>query len=296
MKFLDDLTLESFKNPFLYSVIGSYFLNNFPLIVGFAFNVSSNPIGESQVLIQELNISYSWFIILFSAQTLGKPTMALLISFIQHTFARWEKEILRWNIFFTYFFKYRFIRKENNKITKFLNENDKNINKILNSLILYLNKENPFELYGLVKYGKEIQFNKFIYFNKSTKQIETSDDDITKVSYCLGYCVGNISDYYIFIYESNSLDDETISKLGNLNDYRKNNYQFFTFIRGEIHPSNQDHSNNSFYYIFDEKKVSNFPHRMGVYIPFVNRELFYKNGIFDLDNAIKSKIIIDDYL
>ena len=72
MKLLDHLKLESFKNPFLYSVIGSYVLNNFPLIVGFIFNVSSNPIGESQVLIQEKEFSFCYFLILFLAQTIPK--------------------------------------------------------------------------------------------------------------------------------------------------------------------------------------------------------------------------------
>lgn len=112
MKFLENITLESFKNPVVYSVIGSYFLNNIPLIVGYIFNVSSNPIGESEVFVQEIQFNFGFAFGLFAAQVLGKPVLALLISFIKEFFVRWEKEILNWDILKTYRERYNILKNK----------------------------------------------------------------------------------------------------------------------------------------------------------------------------------------
>lgn len=288
MKLLDDLKLESFKNPFLYSVIGSYVLNNFPLIVGFIFNVSSNPIGESQVLIQEKEFSFCYFLIFFLAQTIGKPSIALLISIIKSTFARLEKEILSGKKFFTYRFKYTKLKEEYKKNLDSLNDSDKIKNDILLSFIIYLNNQNRGTLHSLVKYEKELPIKKFIYFNRNTKQVETSDDEIIKASYCLGFCANKIDSYYIMIYESRFLDDDILNKFNLLPEYTRKNYNFFTFYKGMIQASHLSDSNCSFYHRTDGKF-----NKIGVSIPQINRDLFYQSPIFDLDESIKTESTFD---
>lgn len=292
MKLIDELTIKSFRNPFLFSVIGSYFLNNFPLVVGFAFNVSSNPIGESEVLIQELNISYPWFIILFFAQILGKPTIILLLSLIKTKYSTVEKEMLEWRLFFTFREKYNKLKSEHKKNIEVISSNDRKVTDILNMFIKYLNKKNRNLSHKLIKCKKEIPLLQFIYIDIGTKEIETSLDEITANSYCLGFCIEKIGDYYIVVTES----DEVLSIINNqienfLIDKNESLNYYFTFEKGKIKQCNENDP-----YRCLSSEVINEDRENSINIHNTIIKDFYFNGVFNYDMAIDLRFPLGKYL
>lgn len=200
MKFLDEFTLESFRQPVLFSIIGSYFLNNYPLIVAYIFNVSSNPYGESESFLIELEFSFWKFFLLLALQVFGKPGVALLLSLIKETFARWEKELLQGKFFLTYQSQNALLKKENKSIKESAYNGAKDLESTIVAFLEILKNNFRGNKIAVVYTMKtHLEYNRFWYVNAVSGELITDLGDVHRQYHSLGYAISRIKNYHFLI-------------------------------------------------------------------------------------------------